>query len=392
VTAPTVEQWDSVACVGRDPWDALAGTRVLHSWGWLRTLEESSTTGARHLYFVARGNSGLLGAIVARVQDRGQAGSTADNFLFNRGAALAGRLRAGVLPALVCGAQMGHASPMLLRSGLSAAERDVVRRALLAAVDQIASANGWSVLFRELPRRGSQLAAELATRGHLRTPELPVACLPIAWTSFGGYLAHLGPAHRWMARNVRRELRAARRHGLVVEAVADPGPAARRLHDLLDAHQRRLNDLPFPFDVCFLSRLRSHLGERALIYVARIAGGIAGVAVGVAGGTAVHMLKVGIDPVAGREAGVLANLCYNRPIEDATAAGRERIYYGRLLYGYKARRGCALIDADAFLRCHGRLHQHLLRPALDLRARRMAARTAGLPRLPDAAEGAADGV
>jgi len=384
-TIAAIEQWDSIARADPGQWDRMAGARVLHSHGWLRALEESSLVRGRHVYFVARGGDGLLGAIATRLQVRGQAGRTLDHLLFNRGATLARHLGASPLPALVGGTQVGYANPIALHPGLSAAERGAVRRELLACVERTAAENGWSVCLRDLPRDGSPLAQALADRDYLRTPEMPVACLPITWDSFAGYLAQLKASHRWSAKNVRREMNAARRHGLVIEAIGGASFDPEPLHALLDAHHFRRNREPFPYDPGLLQRTKSYLGDRAMIHVARIGGRLGGVSLGVGDADAVHRLKVGVDPGVGREASLFANLCYNCPIETLTATGCRRIYYGRLLYDFKVRRGCTLIDADLYVNCRNRMRRSMLVALLEIRSRRVAARTAGLPRLVEAA-------
>ena len=387
-TIAAIEQWDSITRADPGQWDRMAGARVLHSHGWLRALEESALVRRRHVYFVARGGDELLGAILTRLQLRGQAGVTLDHTLFNRAATLARHLRASPLPALVAGTQVGYASPLVLHPGLSAAERGAVRQELLASVERTAAENGWSVCLRDLPHDGSPLAQALADRGYLRTPEMPVACLPITWDSFTGYLAHLNASHRWSAKNVRRELNAARRHGLVIEAIAGASFDPQPLHALLDAHHFRRNREPFPYDAGLLPRIKSYLGDRAIIHVARVGGRVGGVSVGVADADAMHRLKVGVDPAVGREASLFANLCYNHPIERLTGTGCRRIYYGRLLYDFKIRRGCTLIDADLYVNCRNRMRRSMLVALLEIRSRRVAARTAGLPRLVDAADDA----
>jgi predicted N-acyltransferase len=380
-TTAEIQHSDSIARVDPGEWDRMASGRVLHSWGWLRALEAASPRAWRWLYFAARSGDGLLGAVVARLQEPGQAGATLDELLYNDAAPLARRIGASLLPALVCGAPMGLASPLVLRADLDAAARAAVCRGLLAAIEQAAADNGWSVVFRDVVRASRTLAPLLASRGYVPSAELPVACLPITWDRFDGYVAQLRATHRWAARNVRRELAAASRHALVIEALARPGEHEAVLHRLLDEHYRRRNARPFPRDSSFLNAVKSNLGDRAVVYAARVAGRIAGVALGLADANAVHMLTVGVEPDAGRHAALFGNLCYNRPIADATARGCARIYYGRMLYEYKMRRGCALVDSDIYIRIAGRIRPHLLPALFRYRSRRMEARTAALPRV-----------
>lgn len=58
---------ESLADVEPSEWNRLAGRRVLASYGWLRTIEETRTSPIPSRYILARNGSGLVGAIVCQI-------------------------------------------------------------------------------------------------------------------------------------------------------------------------------------------------------------------------------------------------------------------------------------------------------------------------------------
>jgi uncharacterized short protein YbdD (DUF466 family) len=251
-------------------------------------------------------------------------------------------------------------------------------------VERTCAERGWSLCLRSVARGASDDASPPAAGVDLgryaRTSEAPMACLDVAWDSFDGYLRHLKRTHPHTAKNIRNECNRARREGVVIERWRDTDVDPARLHALLDAHNRRRNDAAFAFDASLAPRLLDVLGDRALIDVARVGAQVIGVTIGVRDDERAHQLFVGLDTGVRARASLLANLCYNEPIRKLTESGIRRIYYGQLLYEFKALRGCTLIDSDLLLRPRGVLRRQLLRPLFRLRARVLDPRTARFPR------------
>jgi predicted N-acyltransferase len=76
--------------------------------------------------------------------------------------------------------------------------------------------------------------------------------------------------HPRTAKNIKGELNRAKQAGLMIEQLDEPAPYRERLHRLLDAHYVRLNRKPFAYRAEFFNQLKARLGDRAVIYVARI--------------------------------------------------------------------------------------------------------------------------
>jgi predicted ATP-grasp superfamily ATP-dependent carboligase len=180
---------------------------------------------------------------------------------------------------------------------------------------------------------------------------------------------------------MRWEISRGRRAGFVLERIDDPQPVGEKLHRLVDVHYRRLNRTAFPFRPSFFERLKFHLGERAVVTVARHERDLLGVTVGLRGADGMFVQMIGVDAERGRHGALYFNLGFNRPIQDAIAAGDRRLYLGKLLYDLKIRRGCRLRSTDVYLRGRDRLHQAMLRPLVSLRSLRLDLRTAAVTRL-----------
>jgi predicted N-acyltransferase len=226
----------------------------------------------------------------------------------------------------------------------------------------------------------SPIVKLLANRGYIRGSELPTACLELdpGWHSFADFRRHLKKSHPQTAKHINGELNRAKRAGLVIERLDEPAPYRERLHRLVDAHYVRLNRQPFPFRAEFFDQLKARLGERAVIYVARIGAELVGVQMELRGGDEVILPMIGINHDSGRAGAAYSNIGYNRPIEDSTAAGHRRIYFGKMVYDVKARRGCCCVETDFYLRAWSGFQEQALRALCVLRSWRNDSMSAAL--------------
>jgi len=376
----SIEQVDSIAEVDASEWDRLAGRHVLASHAWLRTHEECAAHPVRCRYVLARDSAGLLAAAAGWVQEKTDGVIDLDHVLYGRGAKLAQRLGLSALPALVCGTRMGAAGPLLVRDDVPASERARLMDALAEAVERIARENGWNVCFREVACVNLPAMEALGCRGYLNSREMPTACLDIHWSSFAEFRRELRRQHPATAKNMSREISRGRRNGVVIEQIEDPGRYGDRLHALMNSHYLRLNGIPFPYGPRFFEQLKSSLGARAVISVARIEDEVIGVLVGLRDDREIHLPMIGIDLERSRAGSVYFNLGYNRPIQDSIAAGDRKVYFGKLLYRLKARRGCTALYGNLYLRVWNRRQAALLRPLFAYRSRKIDALSAAIPR------------
>ena len=261
----SIERAESITEIDPSEWDRLAGQTVTTSHGWLRTLEDSTIHRVRCQYVLARGANGLLAAVAGQVHEKPGDMIDLDSILFGRFAALGRRLGLGTLPALVCGTRVGVAGPVLVSSDATFSEREQLISDVVQAAEAVARENRWTVCFREVHRTNSQLMEVLGKRGYLRTREMPLAYLDIAWSTFAEFRRHLRETHPATAKNLSREISHGKRNGVVIEQVEDPTRYGDRLYHLLDSHYFRLNRKPFPFGPRFLERARRQIFRMRIV-------------------------------------------------------------------------------------------------------------------------------
>jgi len=375
----SIEQFRSITEIDAAEWAHLAGTNVLAHHGLLRTIEETGIGRHGCRYFVARNETGPLGAIVSRIEDKAHADGTIplgghrlDKMLFGKFATAARYAGVIGLPCLVCGNPLGPSEPVLVRPGATAPESKRIVEALVRAVELAARREKWSICFRQVGRGESSIAQVLTERGYLRGSELPTAYLDLKpeWLSFADYRKHLKKAHSKMATNVNRELSKAKRVGLVIETVEAPEACSQELHSLIEAHNLRHNGKPCPVHVDFFKNIKGRMGDAIAITTARVGGALCAVQVRLQAGSEMVAWMTGIDDKVAREASAYFNLNYNHTIEYMIAAGYRRINYGALLWDVKARRGCMALESDFYFHSRNPLQRAVLKPLIKVRSQR----------------------
>jgi predicted N-acyltransferase len=238
----SVERIDSIADIDRSEWDRLAGDSVLASWGWLRTVEETSQDPGHLAYFVARSGGGLLAAARCYFQVVTTPHGGIDQVVFGRFAKHVRPLRLSTMPALVCGTSTGPADHVLIGRDRPSEERSALLLQMIDAIEKTAAREQSTLCFRNVVENDDgHIVGALRTRGYLRAAEMPTTFLDVGWASFPEYVRHLKRRHRRTAKNIARERNHASRAGITFREVGDPAPLQEQLHALLDRHNRRLN-------------------------------------------------------------------------------------------------------------------------------------------------------
>jgi predicted N-acyltransferase len=377
--SPFIEIVASISEVDPAVWAQLAGENILANYGLLRLVEETRVSPHPSRYFLARDSKGLAGAVICHLEDSKNADGAVllgahrlDRMLFGKLADAARHLHMVSFPCLMCGTQISTAEPILIRKSADIPESKRIARALVEAIEATARREGWAVCFRQVKRESSVVAEVLTERGYLRGSEFPTACLELGaeWKSFADYRKHLKESHPSTSDTISKEVKRGKKAGLVMEQLDKPEEVSASLHRLLEEHNVRHNQKPFAVRKEFFDRLKANMGEKAVIYTAKIGEQLVGVQVKFQSGEDVIAWMIGIDQEAARTAATYFNLSYNRLIEDAIAEGYRRIYYGPLLWEVKARRGCKAAEADFYLRARNGLQKAILRPLLDMRSKR----------------------
>ena len=364
---------ESIAEIDPCEWDELAQGDIMASHGWLRLLEETALTRLRCCCLLAREGSVLQAAIFFWRQRRQDKQTSMDNILYGRLSRLLGLLGLTVLPAFVVGQISGWRRAILFRGDLSADDRRLLLSRMLPFLEAAAHAERHALCFRGIAPDDAEVADEFSSRNYLCTPDLPVCYLDIEWQAFDGYLRNLRKCHPRTEKTIRHEINRFNRSGVTIERLEDPAKVCGRLHAVVDSHYRRLNGRPFPFRPEFFGELKSRLGDNVLVYTALRNEQIIGVLVMLRNDREAYLPIIGIDAEDVRKDAIYFNLAFNRPIRDAIEAGLVRIYFGRLVYDTKIRRGCRLSDVNLYLRAGRGFGRLWLRPFLACRSWRMRA-------------------
>lgn len=362
---------DSITRVVPEEWDELATGHVTASHGWLRLMEETALEQQPCRLVLAREDSRLQAAIFFWEHRTTESRHAMDYMLFGSLARLAAILGLTIHPSFVAREVSGHRQVVLFRGGLSGEDRRRLMSRMLDVFEEYALLKDRTICFTGIPQDDAEMAAVFASRGYLRSPELPVCCLDIRWQSFAEYLRWLRKRHPRTEKNIRRELSRARRSGITIQRMDDPVSDSGRLHALADAHYRRLNGRPFPFQPLFFEKLKERMGNRAVVSTAVKDGHSIGVQVRISADGHATVPIIGIDTEHARKDALYFNLGYNSTIEAAIEEGLRQMRLGRLVYDTKIRRGCRLSLSNLYIRPGNAFRRALMRPLMMARTWRM---------------------
>jgi len=347
-------------------WDLAAGSKPMSSFGWMLSVEQCRGMDVERFHLVARDSQGLAGAFECSLEASGHPASRFDETVFGGSAGVAKMFLMSCLPAVVV-------QKRIQRPGLSPSQAQQLHVQLVDAVEAVAETSNATVGFRQIDESDEKpLTAVLKQRSYCVSVDLPFAQLDLEanWRSFDDYRRELKQKHPAMESSIRRELNRGKRGGLEIRQEADAADYVQ-FYGLLRDHHLRLNRRAFSCGTDLLLQLKRNLGERLVLSVARIAGEIAGVSVGIRLGEAIAFPLIGIDQEKGKSAATYFNLGYNFNIDQAIAQGIRSIHFGTLVYETKVQRGCRLVPTLLYLRHANRLRQGVARHLLKLRSRRI---------------------
>jgi predicted N-acyltransferase len=346
-------------------WDALAPQDILASYGWLATVEESTTEQIGFLYIVVRDGGKLIGAAVCHmIPDRKYDGL--DYVVYGSAMSIARHSGLKLVPALVVGSRYGLSAPFLIADTLPEDSRAEVRRQLLESV--VEHANEISATL--IVRNAGPADTDLRDAHLIPTPEMPTTYLDIRWRTFEEYRKALSQIHPRTAKALRHARNVHRRRGLVAERITQPAQCTAELHGLLASQYERLNEARLPFNGSFLANTLKHLGDRVTIRATRDDSGYTGIELDIVHGDYARSMMIGIDQGRGRTAGAYFFLI-DDGISWAIEAGHRRYYLGRMMYNIKLRRGFSLALSTMWIGPRNAYHRVVLRPFLRLRTAKM---------------------
>jgi len=360
----SIRQFESIASINRSEWDQLAGGNIFDSYGWLRTIEETHAIRVRRKYYMLYQEKRPVAAVPCYFQYPDHSAITMDNLIFGRFKKVALLLRMTVLPALISGGRGGLSENFLISRKLSPDIQHRIIEKLINRMEGKARGKKSALCFCGITKKGKELNEILKMNRYLSTKEMPHTYLDIEWHTFRDYRRYLKKIHPATEKTIRQEINRAKRAGLVVRRLENPASRQNRLHEIMDMHYFRLNGTHFPFYPHFFERLKHNLGDKASVYVAEKGEELLGVLIMLRSNDTIFFPMVGVDRARSGRERIFFNLVFNQPIRDAIETGIKRIYYGKLLYDVKIKRGCKIADNNLYIKARGPVHERALKVIL----------------------------
>jgi len=339
--------------ISRAQWDRITGGNPLAGTGWLRTVELTINGGLIPLYVTAESSSGyLLGAAVCYVADKGPVICDFDHLVLGRLKKPLHLMGLSCMPLLVCCPLYAYGRHILLSDAIEGEHARIVVTTILDQIENEARSRGLGLAFTNITSDEGLLIQALEARRYLHAHDLPQSCLDIVWATFDDYLLDLRRHGKHMRKNVKKEINRLKRKGVEIRPITDPSAVAPRLLELLNLNSRRHNGVPFMFNQDFFTTLKECMGAMVDIYGAFRGSDLHGVCIQLRSRVEGHVAFIGVDhDAAGRDHSYF-NLFFYEPTSRAIAKGPKRLYFDRLMYTAKRRRGCRFIDTCLFYKPH----------------------------------------
>jgi len=335
-------------------WERVARGRTLGlDPRFLRALQSNVADGANRRYLIFEPDSGPTVIAAAALLEPAAARNPVASVLLGR---LYGRLPAAqdwLLPMLVLRAETTSDPPYC--TDAAQAGRDAALRGLLAALEDHAEREGWSLAIDSVPADDPAMSAACAERGYLRTVARPCADMRIEWDSWEAYLKSAARHSKRAATNVRTELNRARRDGLTIAEWRTTATPESDLHRLVAEHETRLNGRESLFRPGLFGRLSEALGDDFKVFLGTCEGRLQGVVAFVRTGNRGYMTYPGLVHEDERAGSVYFNLMFYHPIRLAIELGLGSISFGNGVLAAKIRRGCTVKAGALCFRPCGRI-------------------------------------
>jgi len=358
----SVELKTTIKDVDRKDWNRLVHD-VYMSYGWLQTVEETFISPVDYLYFLVLAEGRLVGGAVCNIHYPTNSVYTLDDLIFGRFKGPALRFRISVLPSLICGPTRGYGQHFLLDKNLTVSQRQEVILMLFNAMEQEASTRKLSITFNNVLTEEHVLMQLLEESGYSKTINFPLNFIDIQWSTFDEYKKILAK------RKLVREINKNRKAGVIIRQLETVESCQDQLYELLAGNYWKYNSKPLMLHREFVGRCKKNLDKNAIVYIAEKKGKIIGTTILLHRRGIGYMADVGVDHAASGNDLTYFNIVFYRPIDDAIAMPLKRIYYGTMMYGLKANRGCSTMKTYLYYKPRFRLLQPIMVPLFKIHSR-----------------------
>lgn len=362
----TVEIVNSIKGLKREEWNSLIGDNILASYGWLKTVEETFIGDVKTKYILVEDSGMLVGAAVCYISVRPvNFDVDMDNFMFGKLMKYTSKLGISFMPAFICCPMKCHGKHFLVEEGVDEEKKEVIMSELLDAIEKESSAIKLSLSFTNVLDEETKLIQLLDKRGYHKMVGLPLNYLDIEWSSFEGYMKHVGSINKNTKKNIRNEINKNRREGVIIKSLEELDGYEDRLYELVNINHYKHNLTPCPFKREFFRKLKENLGEDVVIYVSIKKDRLTGVCVLLKRNKVGYLSVIGVDREMAGNDFTYFNIGYYRPIMDAISDKTTRMYVGVAMYKLKARRGCKVSNTYVFYKSFNKIKNFIVKPWFD---------------------------
>jgi predicted N-acyltransferase len=330
-------------------WDELAASGGLGLDRRFLQSTEQSTEECSKRYLIYESPSGAAAVAIGDLLESPTTRDPVVSVLLGRMGRHIPAAREWVLPMLALGCDVSSDAPVATNAA-TVPERRRVFTEMLASIGSRAREEAWTVAVTGVPTDDTALTTALGQQGYIRTLGRPFAELRLSYECWDDFLEAAAIRSKHAAYTIRKELRRAACEDL---RIVDWDPAQvseARLHELLDEHERRLNNRSLRWDETFLKKFVDALGNNVRVLLALHENQLQGVVVLAWSGSRGYVLYPGMIPKDKRAAFAYFNLVYYAPIRLGFELGLESLAFGNGVFPAKIRRGCHAVETSLFLR------------------------------------------
>ncbi len=340
---------DTILDIDHAEWDSLSGESPMASYGWLRTVEETSDSPLNPKYILLHNAGRLVGATVFYIIKKNSSFYDMDSFLFRRLKKHFIKIGISFLPAAVCCPMFNDTGPFLIDPDADRVEYRKICKHLIETVETTSIGLYLSTFYYNVNGK-SELGTILHSMGYLRAPGLSIHYMDIAWDSFNGYRKHVRSISKRAGKNINCEINKNKKKGVDIKKLPSTCHEESRIYELINHNYLSHNARNFPFKKNFVSKLIQNLGENCTIYTAFLNGNITGACISIRQHVTSCITFVGVDPELSKNDFTYFNITYYRPIKDAIAEKFKKLYFGKSMSKMKTRRGCSYYETCIFYR------------------------------------------
>ncbi len=339
-------------------WDKLCDETVF-SHGWFLALEESKAVDAHPRHLLLEQDGRAIGILPCFIQKSDPYYSLADR-LFGPLAPIAKHLGLRVLPALLAYSPLAHRSKVFLADGV---DHSTAIKALLDAMQALRKAEKLPACGWLFGTGNDQPQQALRAAGYRPSYLCPTALWLNTYLSLDMFLERIRRGNRHRYKMIRNELNRFKSSGIALSEEPLNALTDDQLAAMHATHYKRHNtagrQLLTPE---FFGALKRHLGERALLHVARRDGHVISYSIVLKDSARWHLFLSGeADSQAAHQNKLHFHINYYFPMQKAIDSGAIRLDYGMSAYTMKLERGCLLEPTQLWLQCEAPIQKTVMR-------------------------------